>query len=153
ARPDRLAARAHVSGRLRRNRTLGVESANGIFTSRGRKAGNRLFTGWGPGAIKDPPGAANRDSRRPMTNPFEQRPITRRKLMRYGGAAAAGLAGASPLMRAASALARPVRTPDSLPNPKAAAGTVNEALPFDHIVVVMMENHSFDNLLGALHRS
>jgi len=24
-------------------------------------------------------------------------------------------------------------------------------MPFDHIVVVMMENHSFDNLLGALH--
>jgi phospholipase C len=27
------------------------------------------------------------------------------------------------------------------------------ALPFEHIVVVMMENHSFDNLLGALSRS
>ena len=26
-------------------------------------------------------------------------------------------------------------------------------MPFDHIVVVMMENHSFDNLLGALPRS
>ena len=26
-------------------------------------------------------------------------------------------------------------------------------MPFDHIVVVMMENHSFDNLLGALARS
>jgi phospholipase C len=23
-------------------------------------------------------------------------------------------------------------------------------MPFDHIVVVMMENHSFDNLLGAV---
>ena len=31
-------------------------------------------------------------------------------------------------------------------------GTVNDAMPFDHIVVVMMENHSFDNLLGALGR-
>jgi phospholipase C len=61
------------------------------------------------------------------------------------------------LLRAASALAHPlragVRGPDSLPNPSAPAGTVDEALPFDHIVVVMMENHSFDNLLGALHRS
>ena len=26
-------------------------------------------------------------------------------------------------------------------------------MPFDHIVVVMMENHSFDNLLGELHRT
>ncbi len=88
-----------------------------------------------------------------MTEPFEQRPITRRTLMRYGGAAAAGLAAADPLLRAASAFAHPVRLPDSLPNPKLPAGTVNEALPFDHIVVVMMENHSFDNLLGTLHRS
>ena len=31
-----------------------------------------------------------------MTNPFEHRPITRRRLMRYGGAAAAGLAGREP---------------------------------------------------------
>ena len=30
---------------------------------------------------------------------------------------------------------------------------MDASLPFDHIVVVMMENHSFDNLLGALHRS
>jgi phospholipase C len=88
-----------------------------------------------------------------MTDPFEQRPITRRKLMRYGGAAAAGLAGATPLLRAASALAHPLRRPDSLPDPRRAAGTVDATQPFDHIVVVMMENHSFDNLLGALHRS
>jgi phospholipase C len=26
-------------------------------------------------------------------------------------------------------------------------------MPFDHIVVVVMENHSFDNLLGTLHRT
>ncbi len=45
------------------------------------------------------------------------------------------------------------RRPDSLPYPSEAAGTVNRAMPFDHIVVVMMENHSFDNLLGALSRA
>jgi phosphoesterase family protein len=45
------------------------------------------------------------------------------------------------------------RPPDSLPYPDRAAGTVNEQMPFDHIVVVMMENHSFDNVLGALSRS
>jgi phospholipase C len=87
-----------------------------------------------------------------MFDPFEQR-LTRRRLIRYGGAAAAGLSGAGPLIRAASALGRPVRLPGSLPNPKRPAGTVDETLPFDHIVVVMMENHSFDNLLGALAHS
>jgi len=45
------------------------------------------------------------------------------------------------------------RTPDSLPFDDKPAGSVNDAMPFDHIVVVMMENHSFDNLLGALSRS
>jgi phospholipase C len=44
------------------------------------------------------------------------------------------------------------REPDSLPFPKRPAGTADPALPFDHIVVVMMENHSFDNVLGALAR-
>ncbi len=46
-----------------------------------------------------------------------------------------------------------VREPGSLPFPDRPAGTVNEAMPFDHIVVVMMENHSFDNALGVLPRS
>ncbi|HEX4467103.1 MAG TPA: alkaline phosphatase family protein [Solirubrobacteraceae bacterium] len=92
---------------------------------------------------------------KPRLNPLEN-PITRRTLLRYGGsagAAVAGLSGAGGLLRAASAFAKPVRAPDSLPNPKLPAGTVNAALDFDHIVVVMMENHSFDNLLGALAHS
>jgi len=46
-----------------------------------------------------------------------------------------------------------VREPGSLPFPDRPAGTVDEAMPFDHIVVVMMENHSFDNALGVLPRS
>src|SRR5436305_391234 len=46
-----------------------------------------------------------------------------------------------------------IRQPDSLPDPRRPAGTPTDALPFDHIVVVMMENHSFDNLLGALAHS
>jgi phospholipase C len=44
----------------------------------------------------------------------------------------------------------PLRQAGSLPFPNQSAGTVNVAMPFDHLVVVMMENHSFDNLLGAL---
>ncbi len=40
-----------------------------------------------------------------------------------------------------------IRQPGSLPNPAAAPGT--EHLPeIKNIVVVMMENHSFDNMLG-----
>jgi hypothetical protein len=45
-----------------------------------------------------------------------------------------------------------LRQPDSLPFPGGAPGTVDLGMPFDHIVVVMMENHSFDNLLGELSR-
>ncbi len=40
-----------------------------------------------------------------------------------------------------------------MPFPERPIGTVNEQMPFDHLVVVMMENHSFDNLLGALSRT
>jgi phospholipase C len=43
-----------------------------------------------------------------------------------------------------------MRAPGSLPFPGKPAGTVNDEMPFDHIIVVMMENHSFDNVLGAL---
>jgi phospholipase C len=42
------------------------------------------------------------------------------------------------------------RAPGSLPNPHLAAGTPNDALPFDHVVIVMQENHSFDNYFGML---
>ena len=42
------------------------------------------------------------------------------------------------------------REAGSLPFPDKPVGAVNTDMPFDHIIVVMMENHSFDNLLGAL---
>jgi phospholipase C len=45
------------------------------------------------------------------------------------------------------------REAGSLPFPGKPAGTPNEDMPFDHVVVVMMENHSFDNLLGDLSRT
>ncbi len=45
------------------------------------------------------------------------------------------------------------RQAGSLPFPGKPVGTPNEQMPFDHIVVVMMENHSFDNLLGDLGRT
>jgi phospholipase C len=44
---------------------------------------------------------------------------------------------------------QPLRTPDSLPYPFLPAGT--DTLPqIDHIVVVMLENHSYDNILGSM---
>ncbi len=46
-----------------------------------------------------------------------------------------------------------LRAPNTLPFPDLPAGAVNEQMPFDHIVVVTMENHSFDNLLGDLGRT
>lgn len=42
------------------------------------------------------------------------------------------------------------REAGSLPSPDKPIGAANDEMPFDHVVVVMMENHSFDNLLGAM---
>jgi len=42
------------------------------------------------------------------------------------------------------------RAPGSLPYPNLPAGTPNDAFPFDHVVIVMQENHSFDNYFGML---
>ncbi len=87
-----------------------------------------------------------------MDEARSQAKLTRRHLLRAGGLAALGF---TPAGRAALALARPtrrLREPDSLPDPTRPAGVPTDALPFDHIVVVMMENHSFDNYLGMLPR-
>jgi phospholipase C len=81
------------------------------------------------------------------------RGLTRRALLARGsslGIAAAGFTQAGSLWRAAGALATTLRGPDMLPDPRRPAGTADPKLPFDHVIVVMMENHSFDNLLGAL---
>jgi phospholipase C len=80
--------------------------------------------------------------------------FTRRSLLT---AAAAGV-GAVALSRGLPAWARPVanaaagmRQPDSLPFPTLPAGTPAKSLKqIQHIVVLMMENHSFDDLLGLL---
>ncbi len=80
--------------------------------------------------------------------------LCRRSFLKVGAAAggaavaAHGLpAWARPLAGAATGL----RRPDSLPFPRRAAGTPDPALDkVEHIVVLMMENHSFDNVLGML---
>jgi phospholipase C len=76
--------------------------------------------------------------------------LTRRSLL---GAAAGGAALLA--TRGLPAWARPaaraagLRRPDSLPFPGRPAGT--PSLPqMEHIVVLIMENHSFDNLLGMV---
>ena len=43
------------------------------------------------------------------------------------------------------------RVAGSLPNPSLAAGT-DQVPQIEHFVVVMMENHSFDNILGLIGR-
>jgi phospholipase C len=57
-----------------------------------------------------------------------------------GPANAAGAAGAAPALRG----------PGALPFPSLPVGRFTGAFPFDHIVLVMQENHSFDNYLGML---
>jgi phospholipase C len=81
--------------------------------------------------------------------PLDQ-PVTRRSLL---GAAAGGAALLAtrglPAWARPVALAAGVRQPDSLPFPHKPAGTAS--MPeIEHIVVLMMENHSFDNLLGMV---
>src|SRR5262249_51648542 len=51
-----------------------------------------------------------------------------------------------------SSTAAGLRQPDSLPEPRRPAGT--DTIPqIEHIVVVMMENHSYDNHFGMLQRA
>ncbi len=74
------------------------------------------------------------------------------------GLAAAGAIGAARLSRTTPPLSTrlasaSVRLPNSLPYPHVTAGTANPAMPFDHVVVLMMENHSFDNFLGDLSKT
>src|SRR5438445_694155 len=85
------------------------------------------------------------------------RGMTRRTVLRAGAGAAAGsllpwssLSGGLDTVLAATAA--PIRKPNSLPDPSRPAGEPTAALPFDHLIVAMMENHSFDNYLGMLPR-
>ncbi|HUO73431.1 MAG TPA: alkaline phosphatase family protein [Solirubrobacteraceae bacterium] len=76
--------------------------------------------------------------------------VTRRTLLRgaAGGAALLAAHGLPAWARPVAATAG-IRRPDSLPFPSLKAGT--PSMPqIDHIVVLIMENHSFDNLLGMV---
>ena len=76
--------------------------------------------------------------------------LTRRTALRAGAGLLAGAYLAPSQSLVARAAGRALRGPDTLPDPTRPAGAPTEALPFDHLVVVMMENHSFDNYLGML---
>ncbi|HEY2214969.1 MAG TPA: alkaline phosphatase family protein, partial [Acidimicrobiales bacterium] len=83
----------------------------------------------------------------------DHRPISRRNVLRAGLGAAAAAAAAPTLLGAgarAGAAAPKLRWPDSVPFPSLPVGQQTNAFPFDHIVIVMQENHSFDNYLGML---
>ena len=74
--------------------------------------------------------------------------VTRRGLLK--GAAAAGVALGVGCGRAAQVVT--LRRPGSLPYPGLRPGT--DTIPqIRHIVVLMMENHSYDNHLGMLGRA
>jgi phospholipase C len=76
--------------------------------------------------------------------------ITRRALLRAGGGVALGIALGSGSNLGHLARAADLRAPDSLPDPTRPAGDPTDTLPFDHIVIVMQENHSFDSYFGML---
>src|ERR1041385_6376825 len=44
------------------------------------------------------------------------------------------------------------RPAGSLPRPGIAPGTPDPSIPVDHVIVLMTENHSFDNVLGKLNQ-
>jgi phospholipase C len=93
-----------------------------------------------------------------MTN--KRRGLSRRDALQAGLAAAAGIgaAGCAPTTGAARSSARSsprpfgrLRQPGSLAHPNLPEGT--DTIPqVEHIVVLMMENHSYDNKLGMLRR-
>ncbi len=80
--------------------------------------------------------------------------LSRRRLLQAaaGTALSAALSGPGSWGAAARALALPLRRPGSLPYPNLPVGT--DTLPqIEHVLVLMMENHSYDNYLGMLGRA
>lgn len=89
-----------------------------------------------------------------MSNPqFTRRSLLTGAAGATAGAAAFAYSGRIPAWARtfSSALEPHLRQPDSLPFPHLPAGTPAPDMEgVEHIVVLMMENHSFDNLLGML---
>jgi phospholipase C len=94
---------------------------------------------------------AHRRRRRPTIHCMS-RGLTRREALRAGAGATGALLAARYAGMLNTARAAGLRLPDSLPLPGLPIGTPHPEMPFDHIVVVMQENHSFDSYLGMLPR-
>jgi phospholipase C len=96
------------------------------------------------------------NTERPASGADNKPGVSRRGILQAGIVAAAAGAGVAGLSSAASAadrspLGHSLRKPGSLPYPKLPEGT--DTIPkIKHIVVLMMENHSYDNRLGMLQR-
>src|SRR5262249_52284058 len=74
--------------------------------------------------------------------------ISRRTVLRSAGLLGLGLTVGN-WVGTAEALGR--RVPGSLPHPRLPEGT--DTLPqIEHVIILMMENHSFDNYFGTLYR-
>jgi phospholipase C len=92
---------------------------------------------------------------RPIDTPVADAGLTRRVVLGRAAGGAALVAGlglprwARPARAAELLAAHRLRGPDSLPFPHLPAGTATMH-EIQHIVVLMMENHSFDNLLGMV---
>ncbi|HEX3460998.1 MAG TPA: alkaline phosphatase family protein, partial [Acidimicrobiales bacterium] len=101
-----------------------------------------------PEARRTAPGAV---TGRAATGRLSRRTLLGGAALGATGAVLAACGGSSSSGTTTTSTSRPVGKVGVPPNPKAAVGS--DQLPqFDHIVVVMMENHSFDNLLGTLGR-
>ena len=75
---------------------------------------------------------------------------TRRTVLGTGLAAAATLVGFDWRRTLDAVAAGLLRAPGVLPDPSRPPGTPDPSIPIDHVVIVMMENHSFDAYLGML---
>src|SRR5580658_1503264 len=81
-----------------------------------------------------------------------RRTYSRRSVLAAGLGTASAAAAVSALgpLGATAARAATLRGPGAMPFPSLPVGQYTGAFPFDHIVLVMQENHSFDNYLGML---
>jgi phospholipase C len=76
--------------------------------------------------------------------------LTRRAVLRTGAGLALSAIAADAVHVGSLARAATLRQPGSLPDPTRSMGDPTDSLPFDHIVIVMQENHSFDSYFGML---
>ena len=91
-----------------------------------------------------------RRTQRPLVLPASSAGVSRRDVLRGAGMLGLGLVladcGGTTAVTSTTAA---TRAPGSLPNPSLPEGT--DTLPqIEHIIILMMENHSFDNYFGLL---